>query len=36
VKEDVIAFIKDKRKLDFWGKNFFIDITSNLCIKYPI
>ena len=30
-KEDVIAFIKDKRKLDFWSKDFFIDITNNLC-----
>lgn len=29
-KEDVVAFIKDKRKLDLWSKDFFIDITSNL------
>jgi len=29
-KEDVVAFIKDKRKLDLWSKEFFTDITSNL------
>lgn len=33
-KEDVIAFIKDKRKLDLWSKEFFIDITSNLKSNY--
>ncbi len=33
-KEDVLAFIKDKRKLDLWSKEFFIDITSNLKSDY--
>ncbi|MGI6359466.1 MAG: hypothetical protein ACOX02_00275 [Acholeplasmatales bacterium] len=33
-KEDVIAFIKDKRKIDLWSKEFFIDITNNLRSDY--
>lgn len=27
-KQDVLPFIKDKSKLDFWSKEFFTDITS--------
>ena len=30
VKEDVFPFVRDKRKLDLWSKEFFIDITKKL------
>jgi len=29
-KEDVFPFVRDKRKLDLWSKEFFIDITKKL------
>ncbi len=29
-KEDVLPFIKDKKKLDLWSKDFFIEITKSL------
>ena len=29
-KEDVLPFVKDKTKLDIWGKEFFIEITKQL------
>ncbi len=29
-REDVLPFVKDKSKLDLWGKDFFIEITKNL------
>ena len=29
-KEDVLPFIKDKKSLDIWSKDFFINITNNL------
>ena len=29
-REDVLPFVKDKSKLDFWGKEFFMEITKQL------
>ncbi len=29
-KQDVLPFIQDKSKLDFWSAEFFQDITKNL------
>ena len=29
-KQDVLPFIKEKKKLDLWSKEFFIDITKKL------
>ena len=29
-KQDVLPFIKDESKLDFWSKEFFIDITKKI------
>lgn len=29
-RDDVLPFVKDKSKLDFWSKDFFIEITKQL------